>query len=137
MQRGVGQEYRYVRNIDGLPPLLTCLARHFLRLKSLHVQFSTDIQRYFVYVYVFFFALPVFFIYLLTSFSFFFFLFLQPRRVSETNSQHNFIYRDFAYYIHMILYVCQQQRQRKHFPRVDGGDEGGDSKIFANRPTRC
>lgn len=64
-ERG-GEEYRYVRNIDGLPPCVPypSRARHFLRLKSLHVQFSTDIQRYFVYVYVFFLLLLLAFLFI-------------------------------------------------------------------------
>lgn len=65
-ERGEGEEYRYVRNIDGLPPCVPypSLARHFLRLKSLHVQFSTDIQRYFVYVYVIFLLLLLGFLFI-------------------------------------------------------------------------
>lgn len=70
-ERG-GEEYRYVRNIDGLAPCVPHprLARHFLRLKSLHVQFSTDIQRYFVYVYVFFFCCCFLLFYLFAHFFF-------------------------------------------------------------------
>lgn len=124
-ERGEGEEYRYVRNIDGLPPCIPypSLARHFLRLKSLHVQFSTDIQRYFVCVYVFFFCCCFLLFYLFAHF-----FFLCMPRVSETNSQHNFICRDFAY-IWFWMFASSSSSSENISPR------GGTPK-YLRRPTR-
>lgn len=129
-----GGQYRYVRNIDGLRPCrlscgpYPCLARHFLRLKSLHVQFSTDIQRYFVYVYVFFFSSSCCCSLLFYLFAHFFFLCMP--RVSETNSQHNFICRDFAY-IWFWMFASSRSSSENISPR------GGLQNICAGQRDGC
>lgn len=99
------------------------LGRHFLRLKSLHVQFSTDIQRYFVYVYVF---LQLFLLFYLFAH---FFLLCMPR-VSETNSQHNFICRDFAY-IWFWMFASSRSSSENISPR------GGLQNICAGQRDGC
>lgn len=117
-------EHTNVYNIDGLP-LATCSCRqrcrHFLRLKSLHVQFSTDMYTaYTIYE---------------CCFSWLFFLFIRLLfYVRAMQIPSIALYADFAYDSECFATASRINSRSEHISQEAAGRGGGwgqSSKIFA------
>lgn len=127
-ERGGGEEYRYVRNIDGLPPASRIPVWQGISYAWNHFMCNlVQIYNVISFTFTFFSVFQLFLLFYLFAH---FFLLCMPR-VSETNSQHNFICRDFAYIWFWMFASSRSSSSENISPR------GGLQNICAGQRDGC